>query len=150
MSLRNEWIACICEGAFERSVMEVLLDADCLSFGWDDLLEGDLIELRSSRRFSQRYLNREYDHSIRIIRILDSRSERFEIAEIYQAKLSRIESFYTRPEIEVLVILIEDCYDDYVRNHHHLKPSDYCKMKFGYRDIKKETFVKDYFEVLKS
>ncbi len=146
MVLVNELVACICEGAFERAVVEILLNSDSLEFRWEDLLEGDLIELRSSRRFSERYLNREYKGSlIRIVRILDSKSERFNVSFSHQTKISRLQSFYTRPEVEILIIISEDCYDDYIRNHHRLKPSIYCKTRLGLGDVKRKGFVRDYY-----
>lgn len=146
MALKNEIVACICEGAFERIVMEVLLDADCLEFSWCDLLEGDLVDLRNARRFTERYLHRDYGEAhIRIIRILDSRSERFDIPEFFHGKISRIQSYFTRPEIEILVIIHEACYDEYVKKHASLKPSVYCKSILAYPDVKRVKFVRDYF-----
>lgn len=39
----TKYIACICEGAAEKAIMELLLDADKLTFTRDDLLDGELI-----------------------------------------------------------------------------------------------------------
>mgnify|MGYP004702373339 CR=1 FL=1 len=146
MALKNEIVACICEGAFERIVMEVLLDADCLEFSWCDLLEGDLVDLRNARRFTERYLHRDYGEThIRIIRILDSRSERFDIPEFFQGKISRIQSYFTRPEIEILVIIHEACYDEYTKKYAKMKPSVYCKSILAYPNVKRAHFVQKYF-----
>ena len=40
----TKYVACICEGAAEKAIMEILLDADKLIFKRDDLLEGELTE----------------------------------------------------------------------------------------------------------
>ena len=39
----SKYVACICEGAAEQAVIEMLLDEDKLIFTYDDLLEGEVI-----------------------------------------------------------------------------------------------------------
>ena len=47
----TKYIACICEGAAEKAIMKLLLDADRLIFTHDDLLEGELLRCRSGQEF---------------------------------------------------------------------------------------------------
>lgn len=49
----------------------------------------------------------------------------------------------TAPEIEMLIILNEDCYFDFKKSG--LKPSDFCKMKLKYHFVKSKGFVTEYF-----
>ena len=52
----TKYVACICEGAAEKAVMEILLDADKLIFKRDDLLEGELLRCRSGKNFEEQHL----------------------------------------------------------------------------------------------
>ncbi|GAB4074710.1 hypothetical protein GCM10028778_22130 [Barrientosiimonas marina] len=49
----------------------------------------------------------------------------------------------TAPEIEMLIIHAEDCYDDYSKKG--LKPSDYVKQQLKMSNIKNYNVFKDYF-----
>lgn len=75
-------------------------------------------------------------------RILDSRRERFTLSKAYKSKVDVI-NVITAPEIEMLVILNEGKYADYKKTAK--KPSEYCKSDLGYKDVKSEKFLKDYF-----
>ena len=44
----SKYVACICEGSAERSIIKLLLNNDRLIFGWDDLLEGDILRCRNA------------------------------------------------------------------------------------------------------
>lgn len=73
----GDYVACIVEGGAERAVIDILLDNDVLCFGRDQLLDGELIRTRSSREFEERYLRKGFNGSIAVLRVLDSRRERF-------------------------------------------------------------------------
>ena len=80
---------------------------------------------------------------ISIIRILDSRGEKFNLSKAYQHKVDVI-NVITAPEIEMLVILAENKYKEYKSSHK--KPSDFCKQDLKYRNVKRRDFVQDYFQ----
>ena len=74
----TKYVACICEGAAEKAIMEILLDADKLIFKRDDLLEGELLRCRSGKNFEEqhlRYLNKfdkEFEgRGVKVIRYAD-------------------------------------------------------------------------------
>lgn len=48
----TKYIACICEGAAEQAIIELLLDADKLTFTYDDLLDGEVIECRGTKNLN--------------------------------------------------------------------------------------------------
>lgn len=53
--------ACICEGAAEAAIMEVLLDNDLLIFQREEMLDEGVIRCRDGKTFETRYLrNGEY------------------------------------------------------------------------------------------
>ena len=66
----TKYVACICEGAAEKAIMEILLDADKLIFKRDDLLEGELLRCRSGKNFEEQHLRKGFTEKITVLRIL--------------------------------------------------------------------------------
>lgn len=103
----TKYVACICEGAAEKAIMEILLDADKLIFKRDDLLEGELLRCRSGKNFEEQHLRKGFTEKITVLRILDSRREQFRLSKAYEHKIEII-NVITAQEIEMLVIFNED------------------------------------------
>ncbi|MBQ6944310.1 MAG: hypothetical protein IJN43_08265 [Ruminococcus sp.] len=143
----SKYIACICEGAAEQAVIELLLDADKLIFTYEDLLEGEVIRCRSARNFEKQYLRKGFNDKITVLRILDSRSENFTLSKAYVPKIDVI-NVITAPEIEMLVIFNEGKYTEFKKSRK--KPSDFCKIDLKFKAVKSETFLKDYFSNIES
>lgn len=99
----SKYVACICEGAAEQAIVEILLDNGKLIFGYDDMLEGEVIRCRSAKNFEARYLRKGFTEKITILRILDSHGESFNLSKAYSGKIDVI-NVVTAPEIEMLVI----------------------------------------------
>lgn len=137
-----KYVACICEGSAEQAVIETLLNADKLIFGWNSLLDGEVIRCRSAATFEQRYLRKGFSDKITVLRILDSRRENFKLSKAYEQKIDVI-NVITAPEIEMLIILSEGKYTDYKKAG--MKPSEFCKSVLRYSDVKSKHFVMDYF-----
>ena len=116
--------AVLCEGSAEEAITDILLDNHCLLFEREELIEEEVLRIRSARNFETRYLRKGYNGKISVIRILDSRSERFNLSPEYQDKVDVI-NIVTAPEIEMLIIISEHEYDRYKRSGK--SPSDYCK-----------------------
>lgn len=125
----NGYVACICEGSAEHAIMDLLLDSDKLIFSNEQLLDGEIIRSRSAKKFEQKYLRKNFNKKITVLRILDSRKENFRLSKAYVNKVSVI-SIITAPEIEMLIIFSEGKYADFKRSR--MKPSDFCKNKFKY------------------
>ncbi len=106
-----QYKACICEGAAENAIMDILLDNDLLLFSREDLLEEEIIRCRDGKRFEETYLRKGFGGKISVIRILDSRPERFKISKVYEHLVDVI-NVITAPEIEMLIILNEDRYKE--------------------------------------
>lgn len=139
----TKYIACICEGAAEQSIIELLLDNNKLIFTYEDMLEGEVIRCRSGKKFESNYLKKGFSDKITVLRILDSRREQFKLSKAYEDKIEVI-NVITAPEIEMLIIFNEGKYDEYKRSH--TKPSEFCKSVLGYSSVKSTSFVKSYFE----
>ena len=142
MNFDDHYVACICEGSAEQAIMDLLLDADRLIFQSEQLLEEEIIRIRGAKKFESTYLRKSFKKEITVLRILDSRNENFKLSKAYENKISVID-IITAPEIEMLIILSEKRYDDFKKSK--MKPSEFCKVKLGYKNVKSYDFVKKYF-----
>lgn len=139
----TSYIACICEGTTEEVIMEKLLDANRLIFARKALLENELIRTRAADSFEKRYLRKSFRDKITVLRILDSRREKFKMGKAYKDKISAVYNVITAPEIEILIILNEHSYDAYRRSRK--KPSDFCKQDLRMGSVKNRQFIERYF-----
>lgn len=92
-------------------------------------------------------MRKGFSDKITIYRILDSRSERFNLSKAYEPKVD-VKNVITAPEIEKLIICNEGKIKDYereTRKNPVLKPSIYCKAFLKYYDVKSYDFVTEYF-----
>ena len=80
----SKYVACICEGTAEQVIVEKLLDAERLIFSKDDLLDGELIRTRGAAAFEKRYLRKGFQDRITVVRILDSRREKFNTSKFFK------------------------------------------------------------------
>lgn len=138
----SKYIACICEGAAENAIIDLLLDNHLLIFEREDLLEEAVIRCRDGQTFESRYLRKGFNDKVSVIRILDSRRENFRLGKAYQGKVDVI-NVITAPEIEMLIILNEKRYDAFKKSGK--KPSDYCKEDLRMKSVKSYQFVSEYF-----
>ena len=140
---KSSLIACICEGGAETAILDILLDNDLLIFGREQLIDESVISRTSVKEFERRYLRQEYDGKILILRVIDSRSEQFNLSKPYQCQVELI-NVITAPEIEILIIASLGKYEDY-RKSGIKKPSDYCKTVLAMKNVKSQKFVSEYF-----
>ncbi|MEG1313476.1 MAG: hypothetical protein RSD40_04090 [Bacilli bacterium] len=135
-------IACICEGSGEQAIIELLLENNQLCFERKNLLDEKIIRVRAADKFEEMYLRKDFNEKITVLRILDSRREKFNLRKLYQNKIEVI-NIITAPEIEMLIIHNEGKYDDFKKSSE--KPSEYCKRCFKYHNVKSYKFVREYF-----
>lgn len=141
MELAN-YKACICEGAAESAIIDILLNHGLLIFDREELIEEEVIRCREGKKFEEKYLRKGFKDKISVIRILDSRRENFKISKAYASKVDVI-NVVTAPEIEMLIILNEDKYKDFKKSGK--KPSIFCKEDLKMAEVKSYDFVKNYF-----
>lgn len=144
-SFSNSYNICICEGAAEEVIINLLLDHDKLIFSRDSLLRKKVERTRSATKITQMYLNQDYAKDVSILRILDSRTENFKLRKIYIGKFP-VYNIYTRPEIEMLIIINEGHFQQFSQRAGGEKPSEYCKRVFGMGDVKSQDFIRQYFD----
>ena len=136
-------IACICEGGAEVAIMDILLDNDLLLFKREQMIEERVLPRTSVKEFERRYLRMAYDKKILVLRVIDSRREKFNLSRAYLCQVEVI-NVITAPEIEMLIIASKKKYDEYCRSGFK-KPSDYCKNVLGIKNVKSPEFVSEYF-----
>ena len=54
----SKYVACICEGAAEQAIIELLLDNGRLIFTRDNLLDGEILRCRSAKNFEKQHLRK--------------------------------------------------------------------------------------------
>lgn len=138
----GKYIACICEGGAERAILDLLLENNKLIFSKEMLIEEEVLRCRRGKDFEERYLRKRFLEKITVYRILDSRKENFKLSAAYAKKVDII-NVITAPEIEMLIILNEEMYFEFKKSG--VKPSEFCKSKLRYKEIKTYDFVKRYF-----
>ena len=135
--------ACICEGAAETAIIELLLDHNLLIFQREEMLDEGVIRCRDAKSFESRYLRKGFNDLISVIRILDTRRENFKLSKEYAGKVDVV-NVITAPEIEMLIIFNEDKYSEFKKSGK--KPSIFCKENLKMSSVKSYEFVKNYFE----
>jgi len=143
----TKYVACICEGSAEQTIIKLLLDNNKLIFTYDNLLDGEILRCRKAREFEEQYLRKGFSNKITVLRILDSRRENFVLSKLYAPKI-KVVNVITAPEIEMLIILNEGKYSEFKKSNK--KPSEFCKSVLGFKTVKTSLFVKNYFSNINS
>lgn len=136
------YVACICEGSAEQAIIELLLEKNRLIFDKNQLIEGEIIRCRDARSFEKKYLNKEFLDKITIVRVLDSRREKFNLSKVYLDKINVV-NIITAPEIEMLIVIKENKYTQF--KNANIKPSEFCKINLKMKNVKRYEFVREYF-----
>lgn len=142
----GEKILCVCEGTFEKELIELLLEHDLLFFKTSDLVEDKVTTNRNIEKIKSIYLNRTYEDGLIILRVIDSENERFNLGKAYSNKVNNIIIANTKPEVEILVVIDKKLYQTYSNKFKSVKkPSDYCIQDLRIPNVKKSGFVKSHF-----
>lgn len=147
--LQNACVLFVCEGSCERIAIETLLRADRLIVSEsaairDTITDRPTVNCRSAKTVQEVFLGYDYERQVAIVRILDSRKERFQLSYPYRES-DRVFSCYTTPGIEMLAIAKEGKLDRCSRRFKtKIKTSEFCKKELGLTDIKKGSFLRDY------
>lgn len=140
--------AILCEGAAEQAILEILLENDVLTIKKESLFEEKVFRERSAENFFKKYMRVDLNEKVTIYRILDSKNENFKIKnkikKDFQGKYEVVD-IVTSPEIEMLVIISEGRFTDYLKVKSKIKPSEYCKQSLNLRRVKEYHFIREYF-----
>ena len=144
--LKEEYVICICEGAAEQAIMELLLDHTSLIFKRENLVGREITRKRKVSEIQTSFLNRAYQRRVNILRILDSKKDSFKLPPLYAERFP-VHNIYTRPEIEMLLIIAAGQSEKYLQKEKsRYKPSSYCaEILFPGEHIKSRKFIQNYF-----
>ncbi|CAJ1191281.1 hypothetical protein CPR19088_GLDEOEPO_02188 [Companilactobacillus paralimentarius] len=146
-----EYIAVIIEGGAEKAIIRVLLDKDLLKFQRSNMLEEDVIQDRSGKSFAHEHLSYGFeDNQISILRIHDSRREKFILPRAYTRMISKITDIYTTPEIEILFIINNADFDKFKnrkpnKNGKKMSAHEWCRYYYKMDNVKSPKFVYDFW-----
>lgn len=128
--MNDEVYAVMVEGKAEKAIIDILLDYDLLIFGRDSLFKNKIFSRQKAKHFCDNHLKIAIEH-MPLIRIIDSKKEKFDVPEVYKSKIDVLDCF-TTPEIEILIIIAKGDYQSYSNKFKSkMKPSEYVKQQYG-------------------
>lgn len=147
----GDYVICSCEGAAEKAIIDLLLDNGCLIFRRENLIDCEATRLRSAKKIEKNFLNRAFKKTVHIIRIIDSKKENFKLSKVYCGRPKEIDEdcipVHTHPEIEILIIISADKYEDFQRCKSNELPSEYCNRVISDEiDVKSKKYIDEYFK----
>ena len=144
--LGDGYVICICEGASEEAIMDLLLNGNQLVFKRNSLVGRKITRRRKASEIESLYLQQDYTKAVRIVRVLDSKAELFELSPLYKERFP-VYDIYTCPEIEMLLVYAEERDAVYRRKYKtKMKPSEYCSTElFPGKNVKSKSFLEEYF-----
>lgn len=135
------------EGSDELAFINVLLDRKILKFKREELLMEDIYHARQINGVLVGYIQLlPASDTVSIYRIGDKLSDDLTIPKnILKSKIRGKFDISTTPEFEILFILNEGLYDEYMKVKSSKKPSVFYK-EHNKKYKKQASFVKEYFE----
>ena len=141
-------ILIMCEGSNEQKIMQILLKNNCLNFSEDDVLSLEPIHARQINKSSMVKLAlNSYPGEVIVYRIGDKQSDKLIIPKEYKDKITRVEKYCTKPELEMLLIIAENLTTTYEKVKSSMKPKDFAKkyIKCGKHKYDNSTVFYDEF-----
>nr|WP_297767946.1 GNAT family acetyltransferase [uncultured Butyrivibrio sp.] len=139
----------MCEGSNEKKVMDILLEHGCLTFSEDNLLGLSIFHARQIKNNAQVKLELNmFPGEVEVLRIGDKQNEKLDIPKDYKTKITKVDKYCTKPELEMLLIIAEGKLKDYEKVKSKVSPKEYAKanIKLGKQAYDNSTqFYEDYF-----
>ena len=113
----------MCGGPNELKIINILLENEKLVFSSDDLL--GLVPYHARQIKSSAAVKAAlnlYPDEVHVLRIGDGQNERLEIPSEYKDKITLVEKYCTKPELEMLLIISEELADEYEKVKSKMKP----------------------------
>ncbi len=139
----------MCEGPNELEIIRILLENHLLIFTEDDLL--GLTPYHARQITSNGQVKTElniYTGEVKVLRIGDGLNEKLKIPVEYKDKITSIEKYCTKPELEMLLIIAEDLVSEFEKQKSKTKPKSFAKENIYLRKKRYDNstaFYRDYF-----
>lgn len=140
------YILIMTEGTTELAFLNVLLEKNILKFNKEELL---MEEMFHSRQIDGQIIDAiqilSYIDKVLIYRVGDTLKDKLKIPKtILPEKIAGMIDVSTTPEFEILFIMNENLYDDYLKVKSNVKASSFYKMH-NKKYKKQYNYVYDYF-----
>ena len=139
----------MCEGPNELEIIRILLNNNKLIFGEDDLIG---LTPYHARQLSNAQVRTELNiypgHDVLIMRIGDVQNEALKIPADYTDKITDVEKYCTKPELEMLLIISEELISEFNKVKSKVSPKEFAKthINCGKRKYDNSTrFYADYY-----
>lgn len=118
----------MCEGPNELAIVRILINSGLFIYSESDLLGLTPFHARQISTSGQvkAELN-QYNDKVEIIRIGDKQSDTLKIPAEYKDKIISVKKFCTKPELEILLIIAEGLWDEYIKVKSKVKPKEFAK-----------------------
>ncbi len=139
----------MCEGPNELEIIRILLENHLLIFTEDDLL--GLTPYHARQITSNGQVKTElniYTGEVKVLLIGDGLNEKLKIPVEYKDKITSIEKYCTKPELEMLLIIAEDLVSEFEKQKSKTKPKSFAKENIYLRKKRYDNstaFYRDYF-----
>ena len=141
------YILIMTEGTTELAFLDVLLEKNILKFGKEELLMEQMYHSRQIDGEVKGYIQLlNYQDKVFIYRVGDGLKDKLTIpTSILPEKITGIIDISTTPEFEILFILNENLYDEYLKVKSNVKASSFYKMH-NKKYKKQYNYVYEYFK----
>lgn len=138
------------EGAAEEALVETLIDKGLTIFTWDDLLDQRTFPNRNihpNDDIADLIYSLKNNEEVCVYRIIDKDNANFEIPKELKDNIKHFYNICTKPEIEILFIINDGYYKEYLKCKSDFSPSSFYKsMNKKYK--KGKQFALNYFSNL--
>lgn len=141
----------MCEGPNEKAIVDMLLDAECLEFTRDDLVNLTVYHARQLTAPIIKTALSIYTDEFQVYRIGDSMTDKLPVPADYKDRIKGVRKFCTKPELEMLLIIAEGKEAEFEKvkaGKQRMKPKDFCKANVVHNRKRYDNstqFYKDYF-----
>ena len=118
-----------CEGPSEVQLIVILIENGDLIFTFDDILDNRPIHMRQPKTVLPLINILPPDEEIVFYRIGDTQREDFDISCLDQIRSEHVtvKKVCTKPEIEILIIINEHLYEEYMKVKSKMSPKQFVK-----------------------
>lgn len=140
----------MCEGTNELAIINILLNNNKLKLSRNDLL--GLVAYHARQIDKSRQIQtmwKMYADEAIVYRIGDKLSDKLNISKDLKQWFVREEKYCTLPELEMLLIISEGKYQDFIKNKSKISPKEYAKKNICYnrsRYDNSSSFYEEYYE----
>ena len=131
------------EGNCEVYLLNNLIERGCLIFSKKDILDRKVLHLRQPKMIAPVVNTLPIQEEITFYRVGDTQRDEFDLSCFGQSRKERItiKKICTKPEIEILIIINEGLYTEYLKVSSSVSPKEFVKNK-----VKKYTSFNDYID----